>query len=87
MIDRLGVTRWVTLALLSLACAAGLVACNNGGADHRLRGFVRSGNAGGLAGYNVSLYASFVDRTDGWQLLAVAAPIKTPVIGPPVPFR
>ena len=67
MIDRPGVTRWVTLSLLSLACVAGLVACNDGGADHRLRGFVRSGNAGGLAGYNVSLYASFVDRTDGWQ--------------------
>ena len=73
MIDRLGVTRWVTLSLFLLACGAGLVACNGGSDNPHLSGIVRSGYGNGLAGYNVSLYANFVDRADGWQLVAVGS--------------
>jgi hypothetical protein len=68
MIDRFGTARWVALTLVLLASAAGLVACNGGDDGLQLKGSVRSGNAG-LGGYTVSLYASFVDRADGWQFL------------------
>ena len=72
MIDRFGTTRWVALALFLLASAAGLVACNGGGGDGPLlKGSVRSGNAG-LAGYTVSLYASFVDRADDWEFVGLS---------------
>jgi len=70
MIDRLGTTRWGALVLFLLACVTGLVACNGGGDSLQLIGTVRSGNVG-LAGYTVSLYASFVDRADGWQFLGL----------------
>jgi hypothetical protein len=65
------VIRAATLSLLAIACAVGLVACNGGDDGHKLAGTVKSGSAG-LGGYNVSLYASLVDRADAWQLLAVA---------------
>ena len=72
MIDRLGTTRWVALALFLLASGAGLVACNGGGGDGLvLKGSVRSGNAG-LAGYTVSLHANFVDRADGWEFVGLS---------------
>ncbi len=68
MIDRWGTYRRGALASLLLACAAGLVACNDGGDNVQLAGAVRSGSAG-LAGYHVSLHASLVDRPGGWQFL------------------
>jgi hypothetical protein len=71
MIDRFGTTRWVALALFLLASVAGLVACNGGGDGPLLKGSVRSGNVG-LAGYTVSLYASFVDRADGWEFVGLS---------------
>ena len=67
MTDRPGVARWATLALFLLAAVASLVACNDGADNPHLSGVVRNGNAVGLAGYEVSLYANFVDRADGWQ--------------------
>jgi hypothetical protein len=71
MIDRLGRTRWVARAVFLLASLAGLVACNGGGGDSPLlKGSVRSGNVG-LAGYTVSLYASLVDRADGWEFVGL----------------
>ena len=71
MIDRFATSRWTVLALVLLASVAGVVGCNGGGGDSvTLKGSVRSGNAG-LAGYTVSLYASFVDRADGWQFLGL----------------
>ncbi len=54
-----------------LTSAVGLVACNGGDDGLKLRGLVRSGSTG-LAGYDVALYASFVDRADGWQLLGTS---------------
>jgi hypothetical protein len=69
VIDHLGMIRRVALALFLLASATGLVACNDGGDNLKLNGSVRSGSVG-LDGYTVSLYANFVDRPDGWQLLA-----------------
>jgi len=71
MLDRLRMTGRVALALFLLASAAGLVACGEGGGvkvSQVLNGSVRSGNTG-LSGFTVSLYASFVDRTDPWQSL------------------
>ena len=70
MIDRFGTTRRVALALFLLASAAGLVACLRRGrrAASCCEASVRSGNAG-LAGYTVSLYQNFVDRTDGWEFV------------------
>ncbi len=51
----------------------GLVACNGGGdGKPLLKGSLRSGSAG-LAGYTVSLYASLVDRADGWEFLGSAS--------------
>jgi hypothetical protein len=46
------------------------VACNKDSESLLLRGIVRSGSGAALAGYNVSLYASLVDRAEGWQLVA-----------------
>ncbi len=70
MIDRLGPAgRGLLVALL--AAFAALAGCNGGGGDsHTLKGAVRTGNVG-LAGYTVSLYASFVDRADAWQFLGL----------------
>ena len=71
MIDRIGRNRWVALALFLFASVAGLVACNGGGGGGTvLKGSVRSGNAG-LAGYTVSLYASYVDRADSWEFVGL----------------
>ena len=72
MIDRVGTTRWVALAVFLCASVASLVGCNGGGGDGPLlKGSVRSGNAG-LAGYTVSLYANSVDRPDGWRILGLS---------------
>jgi len=65
-------SRWLSLTALAIGSATVLVACNGGGGGDQaqLKGVVRSG-ANGLGGYTVSLYANAVDRSDGWQRLAV----------------